>query len=57
MNSQLHFCYECRHRRKVNGLPNGEFRCEIFPKIKIFNTTEATQCVESGDYDEIKVEI
>ena len=53
MNGIHRFCYECKHRRIVDGLPIGEFRCEQHPKIKIFNSTEATQCLINGDFNEI----
>ncbi len=53
MNSMLRFCYECKHRRIVDGLPVGEFRCRLHPEIKIFNSTEATQCL-NGDFELVK---
>lgn len=49
----LRFCYECKHRIIVDGLPAGEFRCGFHPEIKIFNSTEATQCIANGNFDEI----
>ena len=50
----LRFCYECKRRITVDGLPAGEFRCGVHPQIKIFSSTEATQCVANGAFDEIK---
>ena len=53
MISMLRFCYECKYRRIVDELPIGELRCRLHPEIKIFNSTEATQCIADGDFDEI----
>ena len=53
MNNIIRFCYECKHRRIVEGLPDDEFTCEFHPEIKVFNSTEATQCITNGDFDEI----
>jgi hypothetical protein len=54
MNGMLRFCYECKHRRIVDGLPNGEFRCEQHPEIRIFNTTDADKCINEKVFEEIK---
>ena len=53
MNNVLRFCYECSHRIKVNGLPKGEYRCELNSGVKIFDSTDASQCIESGLFEEI----
>lgn len=54
MIGQLRFCYECMHRRKVDALAMGEYRCQIHQELKIFDSTEASQCIISGDFVEIK---
>ena len=51
----LRFCYECKHRIKVDELPAREFRCGFYPEIKIYDSTEATQCIVNGDFDEIRI--
>ena len=43
----LKFYYECIHRRIADGLPKGELRYELPPKIKIFYSTEANQCISN----------
>ena len=53
----MRFCYECIHRRIVDGLPNGEYRCNIYPQLKVFDSTDATKCVENGDFEEIVIPI
>ena len=49
----LRFCYECKNRRIVDGLPKGELKCVLFPQIKIFNSTEANQCILNSNFEEI----
>ena len=57
MSGILRFCYECKHRIIVDGLPTGEFRCERHPKTKIFDSTEADQCIDTEDFEEMCISI
>ena len=50
----MRFCYECIHRIIVDGLPKGEYRCNIKSKLKIFDSTDATQCIGDGNFEELE---